>query len=106
MHFSLKLADSDDAYAEKPAGPLRAALRHAKRCCGAIWCRRATSETAAQGANFLRTVARQTRERTELKIVADQIGAPTSAKTIADAVTGLLAAEPQNLKARFERARG
>jgi dTDP-4-dehydrorhamnose reductase len=41
-----------------------------------------------------------------LKIVADQIGAPTSAKTIADAVTGLLAAEPQNLKARFERARG
>jgi hypothetical protein len=30
--------------------PLRAALRHANRCCGAISCRRATSETTASGA--------------------------------------------------------
>jgi dTDP-4-dehydrorhamnose reductase len=61
---------------------------------------------AAQGTNFLRTIARLARERSELKIVADQIGAPTSTITIADAVTGLLAAEPHNLKASFKRARG
>jgi len=61
---------------------------------------------AAHGANFLRTIARLARERTELKIVADQMGAPTSAKTIADAVKGLLAAEPKILQARFARVRG
>jgi len=59
---------------------------------------------AAQGSNFLRTIARLARERTELKIVADQTGAPTSAKTIAEAVTGLLTAQPQNLDAGFKRA--
>jgi dTDP-4-dehydrorhamnose reductase len=61
---------------------------------------------AAQGANFLRTIARLARERGELKIVVDQIGAPTSTITIADAVIGLLAAEPHNLKASFKRAGG
>jgi dTDP-4-dehydrorhamnose reductase len=61
---------------------------------------------AAQGANFLRTIARLARERIELKIVADQIGAPTSTRTIADALTGLLAAEPKDLKASFKRAGG
>ena len=33
---------------------------------------------AAEGKNFLRTIARLARERSELRIVADQIGAPTS----------------------------
>jgi dTDP-4-dehydrorhamnose reductase len=41
---------------------------------------------AATGANFLRTIVRLARERKELRIVADQIGAPTSARAIADAV--------------------
>jgi dTDP-4-dehydrorhamnose reductase len=45
---------------------------------------------AAQGANFLRTIARLARERTELRIVADQFGAPTSARLIADAVAGII----------------
>jgi dTDP-4-dehydrorhamnose reductase len=61
---------------------------------------------AAQGANFLRTIARLARERTELKIVADQIGSPTSARVVADAVAGVLAADKSNLPQRFAKANG
>jgi dTDP-4-dehydrorhamnose reductase len=46
---------------------------------------------AAQGSNFLRTIARLAVEREELRIVADQVGAPTSAACIADAVSQIVA---------------
>jgi dTDP-4-dehydrorhamnose reductase len=45
---------------------------------------------SAHGTNFLRTIARLAREKSELRIVADQIGAPTSARIIADAVVKIL----------------
>ncbi len=45
---------------------------------------------AARGANFLQAIARLARERKELRIVADQIGAPTSAAVIADGVIAML----------------
>jgi dTDP-4-dehydrorhamnose reductase len=48
---------------------------------------------AAQGKNFLRTMARLARERKELRVVADQFGAPTSARIIADAVVKILRKE-------------
>jgi dTDP-4-dehydrorhamnose reductase len=45
---------------------------------------------AAVGSNFLHTIARLTRERRELRIVADQVGAPTSARLIAGVVADIL----------------
>ncbi len=46
---------------------------------------------AARGHNFLKTILRLAAEREELKIVADQSGAPTSARLIADATAAILA---------------
>lgn len=48
---------------------------------------------AAEGRNFLCTIARLARERQELRIVSDQFGAPTSAQIIADVVTSILQRE-------------
>jgi dTDP-4-dehydrorhamnose reductase len=45
---------------------------------------------AAGGRNFLTTIARWARERQELRIVADQFGAPTSARSIAEGLTSIL----------------
>jgi dTDP-4-dehydrorhamnose reductase len=48
---------------------------------------------AAEGANFLNTILRLARERPELRIVDDQIGAPTWARAIADMTVRMLIAE-------------
>lgn len=61
---------------------------------------------AAKGANFLRTIARLAAERKELRIVADQIGAPTTARTIANATADIVLPNLSNLNELFARKGG
>ena len=61
---------------------------------------------AAEGTNFLRTIARLAREREELRIVADQIGAPTSAALIAEIVAGMLMDGLDTFRGRCTQANG
>jgi dTDP-4-dehydrorhamnose reductase len=56
---------------------------------------------AATGSNFLRTIVRLAREREELRIVADQFGAPTSARLIANAIAGIIMVSGAQLAERF-----
>lgn len=61
---------------------------------------------ATQGKNFMRTISRLALERKELRIVGDQIGAPTSAALIADAVTKVVSDSPDRLRACAAQAKG
>lgn len=61
---------------------------------------RTTWVYAARGQNFLKTMLRLARERDKLSIVADQFGAPTWARNIADATAHILR------QAQGERTRG
>ena len=61
---------------------------------------------AAKGANFLRTITRLATERKELKIVADQIGAPTTARVIANAVMDIISPNLRDIACPFARDAG
>lgn len=61
---------------------------------------------AASGTNFPRTIARLATERDELRIVTDQIGAPTSASFIADSITNIVAKSAAGLPAKFAEVNG
>ncbi len=88
-------------------GSSKLAGENAVRACGGAFLIVRTSWVyAAQGKNFLRTVVRLAQERKELRIVADQIGAPTSAALIADAVFAMVAGGLDGLRERCGQANG
>jgi dTDP-4-dehydrorhamnose reductase len=60
----------------------------------------------AQGKNFLRTILRLAQQRKELRVVSDQVGAPTSAALIADAVFGMIVDGLDCLRNRSAQANG
>ena len=61
---------------------------------------------AARGHNFLRTMLRLAGEREQLRIVADQIGAPTSANAISQAVVAMLPRSDETISTKFEQRGG
>ena len=61
---------------------------------------------AATGKNFLRTITRLARERPELKVVSDQVGAPTPARVVADGIGCILRGDASELRRRFSAADG
>lgn len=61
---------------------------------------------AAKGTNFLRTIANLAKQRKALRVVADQFGAPTPARLIADVVASMLQPGPTPLADRFAASGG
>jgi dTDP-4-dehydrorhamnose reductase len=66
---------------------------------------------ASRGKNFLNTIVRLARERSEIRIVADQVGAPTSARAVANGLSSILASGRADgrkdlLKQKFDATNG
>jgi dTDP-4-dehydrorhamnose reductase len=65
---------------------------------------------ASKGRNFLNTIASSARDRSELRVVSDQVGAPTSARLIAEGLTSILhycrSGARDNLQRKFREAEG
>jgi dTDP-4-dehydrorhamnose reductase len=61
---------------------------------------------AVQGKNFLRTISRLAIERRELRVIADQVGAPTSARVVADIVQRIVSGDLDAFRSRCAQAHG
>lgn len=103
----------DGAYVETDATAPQSVYGESKRAgelaIEASGCNHLTFRTswvfAARGNNFAKTMLRLAKEREELRVVADQIGAPTSAELIAD-VTALALYRLQHDSQLTEHASG
>lgn len=102
VHFSTDYVfggDADAPYAEDaPTAPINSYGRSklaGEQAVAASGCRHLIFRTSwvygLRGHNFLRTMLRLARERDELRVVADQHGAPTWARLIAEATSLALA---------------
>jgi dTDP-4-dehydrorhamnose reductase len=61
---------------------------------------------ASVGSNFFRTMIGLAKERSEIRVVADQIGAPTSARSIANAVQKIVLMDSNEIAGVFSKANG
>ena len=69
---------------------------------------------SSTGVNFLNTILRLAKERAELRVVSDQIGAPTSARSIASGIVSIIREQPDTtaelrtaeIAQRFSLAKG
>jgi dTDP-4-dehydrorhamnose reductase len=61
---------------------------------------------AARGENFLSKIGELAQTETELRVVADQVGAPTSAALIAESVSALVAGGLTDLSDKARKAGG
>ena len=115
IHFSTDYVfdgSGKDPWREgSPVAPLsvygnsKLAGEQAIRAAGAISLTVRTSWVyASHGRNFLLTIVRLAAEQPELRIVCDQIGAPTSARVVASAVTSILAAGLPSFRTRLRHA--
>lgn len=95
---------------DDPIAPLNAygrtklAGERAIEATGGDWLTlRTTWVFGLRGRNFLRTILRIARERDTLRVVADQIGAPTSARMISDLTAHVVAhAQRERREGKFE----
>lgn len=93
--------ETDTPNPQSAYGRSKLAGEQALQASKADWlCLRTSWVYAARGKNFLRTILRLAAEREELRIVADQVGAPTSARLIAEATAQTLS------NAQHERSTG
>lgn len=94
-------AESESANPVNSYGRSKLAGEEAIRDSGAPYLIFRTSWVyAARGNNFVRTMLRLARERSELKIVNDQVGAPTWARSIADMTAQVLSGGLDRAKER------
>lgn len=95
--------ETDTPNPQSAYGRSKLAGEQALQASKADWlCLRTSWVYAARGKNFLRTILRLAAEREELRIVADQVGAPTSARLIAEATAqALRTAQQERSGGRF-----
>jgi dTDP-4-dehydrorhamnose reductase len=101
VHFSTDYVfdgEKADPYAEddtpRPLNVYGASKLAGERAIAAAGCRHLILRTSwvygPHGSNFMRTILRAARERPELRVVDDQLGAPTSSLAIARATAQVL----------------